>query len=42
MAKRRALHTGILMAAATGRALASWILSDTRPPQTATFDLPTH
>jgi glycine/D-amino acid oxidase-like deaminating enzyme len=33
--------TGIMMAAATGQALASWILSGTRPPETATFDLPT-
>ncbi|HEV8555732.1 MAG TPA: FAD-binding oxidoreductase [Actinophytocola sp.] len=34
--------TGVLMAAATGQALVSWILSNTRPPETATFDLPTH
>jgi glycine/D-amino acid oxidase-like deaminating enzyme len=33
--------TGIMMAAATGQALASWILSDNRPPETATFYLPT-
>jgi glycine/D-amino acid oxidase-like deaminating enzyme len=33
--------TGIMMAAATGQALASWILHDARPPQIATFDLPT-
>ena len=30
------------MAAATGQALASWILGGTRPPGLATFDLPTH
>jgi glycine/D-amino acid oxidase-like deaminating enzyme len=33
--------TGIMMAAAASQALASWILGDTRPPETATFYLPT-
>jgi glycine/D-amino acid oxidase-like deaminating enzyme len=33
--------TGIMMAAATSQALASWILGETRPPGTATFYLPT-
>jgi glycine/D-amino acid oxidase-like deaminating enzyme len=32
--------TGVLMAAATGQALASWIVSGTRPPETAAFGLP--
>jgi glycine/D-amino acid oxidase-like deaminating enzyme len=31
-----------MMAPATGQALASWILSGTRPAETATFDLPTN
>jgi D-amino-acid dehydrogenase len=34
--------TGVMMAPATGQALASWILSGTRPAETATFDLPTN
>jgi D-amino-acid dehydrogenase len=32
--------TGIMMAPATGYALASWIGSGRRPPEVATFDLP--
>jgi glycine/D-amino acid oxidase-like deaminating enzyme len=32
--------TGVLMAAATGQTLASWILTGTRPPGIASFDLP--
>ncbi len=32
--------TGVLMAAATGQTLASWIVSGTRPPATASFGLP--
>jgi glycine oxidase len=33
--------TGVLMAAAAGQALASWMLSGRRPPEVATFTLPT-
>jgi glycine/D-amino acid oxidase-like deaminating enzyme len=32
--------TGVLMAAATGQTLASWILSGARPPAIASFGLP--
>jgi len=33
--------TGVLMAAGTGEALASWILTGSRPPGTAIFSVPT-
>jgi glycine/D-amino acid oxidase-like deaminating enzyme len=32
--------TGVLLAAATGQALATWILAGRRPPEVATFSLP--
>jgi glycine/D-amino acid oxidase-like deaminating enzyme len=33
--------TGVLLAAATGGALAAWILDGRRPPEVASFSLPT-